>query len=94
MSHTKTSWMELVGALVLLGGSSAMVLAQGGGPPPVPKCYSCQPSPDRCGTATISADACCCCFDGFHNVWACKAATNDFICADPPWPWSGCFQVL
>ena len=93
-NENRKLWIELAGAVALIGGSTVAVLAQGGGPPPVPICYSCQPSPGRCGLATIAAKSCCCCYSTWTALWGCNAQTPNFDCTNPPFPWQSCFQVV
>lgn len=94
MHASKKSWIELACATALVAGSTALVLAQGGPPPPVPVCIQCRPSPGYCGMATVNSETCCCCYNGSDSTWKCNAQVGAFNCVYPPPPWSACFQVL
>lgn len=87
-------WLEVLGATSIVVLSSALVLAQGGGPPPTPKCYNCRPSPGYCGYETISAEICCCCWNSWQEYWDCKEFNAEFDCVYPDYPWESCFRVL
>jgi hypothetical protein len=93
MRETRKIWLEMVGAITLIGGSTAAVLAQGGGPPPTPKCYGCQPSPGQCDNLTTNSDECCCCQHKAEEYWDCRVKNNNFDCVGNGGTWINCFTI-
>lgn len=94
MERTRKSWIELACAATVVGLSTALVFAQGGGPPPVEPCTKCRPTPGQCGNKVITAADYCCCYNSWQAYWDCKEFNAEFHCVYPDYPWESCFQVL
>lgn len=94
MQTSRRQWLEFAGAVTLLVLSTGLGFAQGGGPPKVPKCTQCKPTPGQCDNQTASGENCCCCLSGELGDWSCHTWNAGFDCSNPPPGWSSCFRVL
>lgn len=82
--------IEAAGAVAILACAAGLVLAQGGGPPPVNKC-TCGLN-TSCTVTTLTSRTCSCCLDGTTSTWICKNCDDSqtFDCNSPPAPFTRC----